>query len=97
MSLALSGGSLLSPVNDGLVGDAILVVEDFEDLRKGLDDPRLGVAVYLRSVDERDLSLGGGAEGLHEGSVGLNNAICRLDSSTASRCDCRSVSREDLP
>lgn len=73
VSLALGRRSLLSPVDDGLVGNTVLVVENLEDLRECLDDPRLGVAVYLRGVDERDLSLGGRAEGFHQRSVGLRD------------------------
>lgn len=71
MTLALSRRSLLSPVDDGLVGDTVLVVQDLEYLGEGLDDPRFGIAVYLRGVDERDLSLGGSTEGFHQRSVGL--------------------------
>jgi len=47
VALALSGSTLLSPVDDGLVGDTVLVVEDLEDLRECLDDPCFGVAVDL--------------------------------------------------
>jgi hypothetical protein len=47
MTLALSRSTLLSPIDDGLVGNTVLVVEDLEDLRERLDDPRFGVAVNL--------------------------------------------------
>lgn len=47
MALTLSGSTLLSPIDDGLVGDTVLVVKDLEDLRERLDDPGFSVAVNL--------------------------------------------------
>lgn len=47
VALTLSGSTLLSPIDDGLVGDTVLVVKDLEDLRERLDDPGFSVAVNL--------------------------------------------------
>lgn len=56
------------PVNDGLIRDTVLVVQHFEDLGEGLDNPGILVAVQLDDVDETDLSLGGATEWFEDGS-----------------------------
>lgn len=48
MSLPLRDRSLLRPIDNGLIGDTIGVVEEFEDLGEGFHDAGFGVAVCLR-------------------------------------------------
>jgi hypothetical protein len=47
MTFTLGDGALLRPVNNGLIRDTIFVVKYLEDLRERLDDPSLGITVYL--------------------------------------------------
>ena len=68
MLAALRLGTLLVPIDNCLVGDAILVVKNFEDLGEGLDNTSILVAVQLDGVDQGYLSLCGAAERLKDGS-----------------------------
>lgn len=50
MAFTLGRGSLLSPVNDGLVRDTVGIVEDLENLGESLDHSSFGVTVDLGGV-----------------------------------------------
>lgn len=63
------------PVDDSLVRDAVLVVQDFQDVRESLENSGVGVAVYLNGVDKAYFGLGSLSESFEEGCVGL---ICQL-------------------
>jgi hypothetical protein len=51
-----------------LIRDTVLVVQHFKDLGEGLDNSGVLVAIQLDDVDEANLSLGGAAEWLEDGS-----------------------------
>jgi hypothetical protein len=59
------------PINDRLVRHAVLVVQDFEDVWEGLEQPSIGIAVDLDGVDQGHLGLGAVGECFEEGGVGL--------------------------
>lgn len=71
------------PVNDRLVRQAVLVVQDLQDLWEGLDDPSVFIAIHLDDVDQSNLCLGSVAERLENRCRFLmryeKSALPRLD------------------
>lgn len=68
---ALRLGALLVPVNDGLVGNTVLIIQNFENLGKRLDDARVFITIHLYDIDEGNFGLGTVAERLQDGGIFL--------------------------
>lgn len=71
MLFALRLGAFLMPVDDGLVGDDVGIVEHFDNGGKGFHHTSVGVAVDLNCVEQADLGLGTVAERLEYGCLSL--------------------------
>lgn len=59
------------PVNDGLVGNTVLIIQNFENLGKRLDDARVFITIHLYDIDEGNFGLGTVAERLENGGIFL--------------------------
>jgi hypothetical protein len=75
VTLALRLGTLLCPVNDGLIADHVFIVEYLEELRECLDHASISVAVDLDGVDQPDLGFGVGCKGFEDGGQGLMASV----------------------
>ncbi len=63
--------TFLVPVDDRLIRDHVGIVEYLDELREGLDDAGIRVAVYLNGVDQTDLGFGAVTESFEDGCVCL--------------------------
>ena len=66
MSLALRLGTFLSPVQDGIAGNDVVIVQHFEDVWKYFQEPGIFVAVDLDRVDQSQFALWVRAERLQD-------------------------------
>lgn len=68
---ALRLGTLLMPINNGLIRDAVRVVKDLDDAEEGFHDPSVRVAIDLNRIDEGDFRLGAIAVCFENSRIGL--------------------------
>ena len=71
MLLPLRLRSLLKPVDDRLIRNAVGIVKYLDQLRERLDNAGVGIAIHLNGINEPHFGFGAIAESFEDGGVTL--------------------------